>query len=220
MRDATGELIKILIADDEKIVADILREQISDQNRSIEICHDGLQAVKRLQEGGFDLIILDLVMPGLTGLEVLKYAKKLDPDLIVIIITGYATLETAIAAIKEGAYDYIRKPCKLEEMRIVVDRATEKVKQDRSNRELVRKLHDIYEKITVPEKASGEDREEASVPFFSSDAVELDYLLKRNTPASNHIERLQALSALRENGSLTEGEFRELKKHLLKTLHV
>ncbi len=219
MHEETGTQIKILITDDDKIIADILKELISNQDRLVEVCHDGLEAVEKIQKGTFDLIIVDLIMPGMNGLEVLKYAKKVNPDIIVIIITGYASLETAITAIKEGAYDYIRKPCKLEEMKIVVDRATEKIRLNRENKELLRKLQDAYQKLIVQKKGKDEDEKMTSIPFFSSDTVELSYLLNNRSPVNNHIEKLQALSTLKENGSLTVSEFRVLKKHLLEMIN-
>ena len=109
-----NQQINILIVDDEKAVADILKDCISNEKRSIDVCFDGLKAIDHIQNNFYDLIIVDLVMPKVGGIDVLKYAKKANPDVQVIIITGYASLETAIMAIKEGAYDYIRKPCKLE----------------------------------------------------------------------------------------------------------
>jgi CheY-like chemotaxis protein len=217
MHEETGARIKILIADDDKVIADILKELISNQDRSVEVCHDGLEASEKIQNDGFDLIVVDLIMPGMGGLEVLKYAKKINPDIIVIIITGYASLETAITAIKEGAYDYIRKPCKLAEMKIVVDRATEKIRLDRENKELLRKLQDADQKLIVQKTGKNEYAKMTSIPFFSSDIVELNYLAN-SPPVSNLIDKLHALSTLKENGSLTEREFKVFKKHLLEMI--
>jgi len=123
-----GLQTNILIIDDDKTIADILKDLLSETERrnAVDVCYDGLAAVENLQKNVYDLVIVDLVMPRIGGLDVLKYAKKINPDVIVIIITGYASLETAIMAIKEGAYDYIRKPCKLEEIKIAVENAIDK----------------------------------------------------------------------------------------------
>jgi DNA-binding NtrC family response regulator len=118
MHTRRGLNIKILIVDDDKVVADVLRDLISENGeRTVDVCYDGLSAIETIQKNLYDLLIVDLVMPRVGGLDLLKYAKKVNPDIIVVIITGYASLETAIMAIKEGAYDYIRKPCNLEEIR-------------------------------------------------------------------------------------------------------
>jgi len=208
--------IKVLIADDDKIIADILKELISNSDRSIDVCHDGLDAIEKIQKERFDLIIVDLIMPRVGGLDVLKFVKKIHPETIVIIITGYASLETAITAIKEGAYDYIRKPCKLEEMRIVVDRATDNIKLNRENKKLLEKLQQIYQETLAehPESVQATPRE--NIKFFSSHQTKLQHLFHNHLPSSTVIDKLNALSSLKQNGTLTEMEFNEFKKQLLK----
>ena len=175
MHEEIGLQIKILIVDDDKIIADILKDLITGKERSVDVCHDGLAAIERIQKNFYDLIIVDLVMPRVGGLDVLKYARKINPDVIVIIITGYASLETAIMAIKEGAYDYIRKPCKLDEIKIVVENAIDKISLNRENRELLKKLQDAYHELMVLKKDKNDEREIlteegkiASINFFSS----------------------------------------------------
>jgi len=218
MDEEIGLQIKILIVDDDKVIADILKDLISDKERSVDVCYDGLASVESIQKNPYDLIIADLVMPRVGGLDVLKYAKRINPDVIVIIITGYASLETAIMAIKEGAYDYIRKPCKLEEMKIVVENAIDKIKLNRKNRELVKELHDAYHELMVVKEEKDEDKKIARINYFSSNMPSLHYLYNNNSPANNYVDKLQALSSLKENGMLTESEFKEFKRHLLATM--
>jgi len=217
MKKGNGLHIKILIVDDDKVVADILKDLISedDSERSVDVCYDGLTAIERIQKNPYDLILVDLVMPRVGGLDLLKYAKKVNPDVIVVIITGYASLETAIMAIKEGAYDYIRKPCKLGEIRIVVNNAIDKIKLNRENKELLRKLQDAYHELMALKEKKLEDEEIAKISFFSPNVPSLHYLYNPDYPPNTHIDKLQALSSLKENGLLTEGEFRAFKKHLL-----
>jgi len=155
-------------------------------------------------------------MPRVGGLDVLKYAKKVNPDVIVIIITGYASIETAIMAIKEGAYDYIRKPCKLEEIKIVVENAVDKIKLNRENRELLKKLQDAYHELMLLKEEKDEGKKIASINFFSSNMPSLHYLYDNDSPPNNYVDKLQALSSLKENGMLTESEFKVFKGHLLK----
>jgi len=216
MHKEIGLQTKILIVDDDKIIADILKDLLADRERSVDVCYDGLASVECIQKNFYDLIIVDLVMPRVGGLDVLKYAKKINPDVIVIIITGYASIETAIMAIKEGAYDYIRKPCKLEEIKIVVENAVDKIKLNRENRELLKKLQDAYHELMLLKEKKDEGKKIASINFFSSNMPSLHYLYDNDSPPNNYLDKLQALSSLKENGMLTESEFKVFKGHLLK----
>jgi YesN/AraC family two-component response regulator len=214
--------IKILIVDDDKVIADILNDLLADTQRLVDVCYDGFAAIESIQKGFYDLILVDLVMPKVGGLDILKYAKKTNPNVIVIIITGYASLETAITAIREGAYDYIRKPCKLEEIKIVVENAIDKIKLNRENRELLNKLQDAYRELMVLKKEDDEDKfliddkKTEHINFFSSSPPSLHYLYNADSPSSNYVDKLQALTSLKDNGMLTENEFKEFKRHLLK----
>lgn len=210
--------INILIADDDKVIADILKDLISNPERSVVVCHDGLAATEKIKNSHFDLIIADLVMPQKGGMEVLRYAKQVNPDIIVIIVTGYASLETAVMAIKEGAYDYIMKPCKLDEIRIVIDRATEKIKLHKENRMLLQKLQEAYHELTVCDKGNVNQKKIASLNFFSSNMAGLHYLYSQNNN-SNVVDKLQTLSYLKENGTLTEDEFKSFKHYYLKQVN-
>jgi len=216
MHKEIGLQTKILIVDDDKIIADILKDLLADRERSVDVCYDGLASVECIQKNFYDLIIVDLVMPRVGGLDVLKYAKKINPDVIVIIITGYASIETAIMAIKEGAYDYIRKPCKLEEIKIVVENAIDKIKLNRENRELLKKLQDAYHELMLLKEEKDEGKKIASINFFSSNMPSLHYLYDNDSPPNNYVDKLQALSSLKKNGMLTESEFKVFKGHLLK----
>ena len=218
MPNVTTQQIKILIVDDEKAVADILKDCISDKERSIDVCHDGLDGIDHIQKNLYDLIIVDLVMPKVGGLDVLKYAKKANPDVLVIIITGYASIETSIMAVKEGAYDYIRKPCKLEEIRISVDNAIDKITLLRENRELLKEIKDAYHELMVLKEEKKPDKKISSINFFSSNMPSLHHLYNNNSSPNNTIDKLQALSSLKETGSLTEGEFKTFKQNLLKMI--
>jgi len=219
MANVTNQQINIFIVDDEKAVADILKDCISDKERSIAVCYDGLEGIEHIQNNFCDLIIVDLVMPKVGGLDVLKFAKKTNPDVLVIIITGYASLETAIMAVKEGAYDYIKKPCKLEEIRIAVDNAIDKIKLLRENRRLLKEIKDAYHELMLLKKEKKADKKISSINFFSSNMPSLHYLYNNNSSPNNTVDKLQALSSLKENGSLTESEFKTFKKNLLKMIN-
>jgi len=219
MPETTNQQINILIVDDETSVADILKDCVSDTGRSVDACYNGLDGIEYIQNNHYDLIIVDLVMPKIGGLDVLKYAKKENPDVLVIIITGYASLETAITAVKEGAYDYIRKPCKLEEIRIVVDNAIEKIRLYRENKKLLNQIQDTYSELMVLKQEKKTEKKISSINFFSSNMPGLHYLYNNSSSPNNTVDKLQALSMLKENGNLTESEFKSFKQKLLKTIN-
>lgn len=215
----TKQQVNVLIVDDEKDVADILKDCISDEERSIDVCYDGLDGIDHIQRNSYDLVIVDLVMPKVGGLDVLKYAKIANPDVLVIIITGYASLETAIMAVREGAYDYIRKPCKLEEIKIVVDNAIDKIKLFRENKELLKEIKDAYHELMLLKNEKKADKKISSINFFSSNMPSLHYLYNNNSAPNSTIDKLQALSSLKERGGLTESEYKTFKHNLLKMIN-
>jgi DNA-binding NtrC family response regulator len=215
----TKQQVNILIVDDEKDVADILKDCISDKERSIDVCYDGLDGIDHIQKNSYDLVIVDLVMPKVGGLDVLKYAKVANPDVLVIIITGYASLETAIMAVREGAYDYIRKPCKLEEIKIVVDNAIDKIKLSRENKGLLKEIKDAYHELMLLKNEKKADKKISSINFFSSNMPSLHYLYNNNSSPNNTVDKLQALSSLKERGGLTESEYKTFKHNLLKMIN-
>ena len=100
----------ILVVDDEAVIRDGIQRVLEGDQFGVETCMSGHNAIERLQEKEFGLVITDLKMPGMNGIEVLKAVKTLQPDIPVILITGYASIDTAVEAIKNGASDYISKP--------------------------------------------------------------------------------------------------------------
>nr|CBX29829.1 hypothetical protein N47_F15240 [uncultured Desulfobacterium sp.] len=190
---------------------------MDEQERSVSVCYDGAEAISMIKNESFDLIITDLIMPNIGGLDVLKHAKKKDPDTLVIIVTGYASLETAIAAVREGAYDYIMKPCKMGEIKIVINRASDKIKLNRENKELTRKLKEVYQELMLLNNRKHKSEKIKSLNFFSSGMAGLHHLYNDSMP-DNYIDKLQALSSLMEKGLLTESEFKTFKNHYLNLL--
>ena len=116
----------ILVIDDEETIRDSCEQTLSKEGYRVTTAEEGTEGLRRMKEESFDIILLDLKMPGLSGVEVLERIRKSDPDAIVIIITGYPSVESAIETLKMGAYDYISKPFTPEELRIIVGRALEK----------------------------------------------------------------------------------------------
>ncbi len=115
----------IHLIDDEPIIHEVLGQLLTSEGYEVEISSSGEEALAKLGEQSFDLTLLDLLMPGLDGLAVLKRIREKDPQATVIIITAYASVESALAAMKMGAYDYIQKPFKHEELLLTLQRAVE-----------------------------------------------------------------------------------------------
>lgn len=123
-----AEQRQILVIDDEQIMRDGCTRILSEHGWSVLPAENGSTGLAALRESlpAIDLILLDLMMPGMSGMEVLEQVQALDGTLPVIIITGYATVESAVEAMKKGAYDFIAKPFTPDQLRIVVKRAHER----------------------------------------------------------------------------------------------
>ena len=116
---------KILVVDDERDIRDGSERILTRKGYKVTTASNGEEALRYVEETQFAIVLLDLKMPGMDGLEVLRQIRETHPDTLVIVITGYATIETAIEAMKRGAYDFMPKPFKPDQLRIVVDRAIE-----------------------------------------------------------------------------------------------
>ncbi len=134
----------IHIIDDEPIIHEVLGELLTSEGYDVEISPNGDTALKKHQTKHFDLILLDLLMPGMDGIEVLKRIKNIEPYAVVIIITAYASVESAISAMKTGAFDYIQKPFKHDELLITVRRALEHKRLQEENFRLKDELKKKY----------------------------------------------------------------------------
>jgi CheY-like chemotaxis protein len=210
--------LRILIAEDEKNIGDLLVELLSRDDREITIVHDGLDAVRRLKKRSYDLLITDLMMPELDGMEVLHQAKRLYPQILVIIITGYASLETAIQAVREGAYDYLRKPFRLDELKISVDNACEKIHLMRENRRLLENLKKAqWEKKREKDVEMPEDN---SLPalgadYFGTGWMPPAYFQTDVISPSAALTEIERLGSLRQQGLITDEEFQTLKNKVI-----
>lgn len=137
--------IKILIAEDDDLNRDNLQELLSAGGYEAKGVKNGKEAMEVMVEEKFDLIITDLKMPQVDGLELLKFAKEMNPDNVVIIVTGYGTVNSAVDAMKLGAFDYIIKPLKDDLVKLTVARALSYVKLREENTVLKSHLKDKYD---------------------------------------------------------------------------
>ena len=136
---------RILIVDDEEIVIRSCRRILSDsQLYAVDSTQDGADALRRVDESEYDLLVLDIMMPGMDGLEVLQQVKERHPDVDVIMVTGLSQIQTAVKAMKLGAFDYLSKPFDPDELKHVVDRALERRRLLQENRNLKSEVGSKY----------------------------------------------------------------------------
>jgi DNA-binding NtrC family response regulator len=135
---------RILVIDDEEIMQDVLSDLLGVEGYQIDCAGTGEQGLERFSENEYDLVILDVMLPGESGIKVLDRIKKLNPDQPVIMITAFASVENAIEAMKKGADEYITKPFKNDEVVLLVRRSIEKYKLLLENRSLRQALHKRY----------------------------------------------------------------------------
>src|SRR5213593_877618 len=115
-RNAAGEVARVLVIDDEPIIRDVLHDILSREGYAIQSVPDAESGLRALAEADYDLIILDLMLPGLGGFEALKEIKRRDPDGVVVMITAYGSVESAVQGMRMGAHDYLIKPFKNEDV--------------------------------------------------------------------------------------------------------
>jgi len=138
------EKAKILIAEDEKTQRDLLEGFLKREGFSVEVVANGREALQRLEGNFFDTALIDYKMPELDGLQTLQEIRKLYPDLPVVMMTAYGTVETAVASMKEGALDYLTKPIDLDELLLILRRVIERTALIRENTELKAQLQERY----------------------------------------------------------------------------
>ncbi len=154
----TSEKTRILVVDDEEIVRESLGGWLEKDGYHVASAPDGRSAVERLKSDKWNVLLVDLKMPGMDGLQVLEEAKKLQPDASVVIMTAYATVETAVQAMKLGAFDYLVKPFDPEELSLMMQKITTQQALVRENLALRRALkrefrfHDLVSKSPAMQK--------------------------------------------------------------------
>ncbi len=125
----TSSKTSILILDDEPIVSKRLQPALEKKGYEVESFYDSSVALKRIHERNFDIVVSDLKMDGIDGMQFLTIVKELSPATEVIIITGFATMETAKESMRKGIFDFLAKPFKLGEIQEVIRRADEKIRK-------------------------------------------------------------------------------------------
>jgi len=135
---------RILVADDDIFVRDVIIKLLMEQGYSVITADDGHEAIRHLRLDDIYLVLTDLRMPGADGLEVLRTARHINPKIAVVILTAYGTLDTALEAVKEGAYDYLTKPFVMQQLLLVVRNAFNVAVLMKENEKLSSYLKDLY----------------------------------------------------------------------------
>ena len=134
----------LLVVDDEPGMREFLEIMLRKEEYNVKVASNGEEAIDMLQKETFDLAIVDIQMPGINGIEVLKNTREHHPNTTVIMITAFASHESAIEAMKLGAYDYITKPFKIDEIKLVISKALDKKILEQENTRLKKELETKY----------------------------------------------------------------------------
>jgi len=135
--------IGILVVDDEFSVRDSLYNWFKTEGYRVDTAENATEALKKLQENNWDIVLLDIKMPGMDGMELQKHIKRIDSSIIIIIITAYATVDTAVEAMKEGAFDYLSKPIDPDKLSILVRNAVNQKRLLAENIQLRQKVEEL-----------------------------------------------------------------------------
>jgi len=144
-------IVKVLIADDDKNLRRVLTNELCEEGFDVDDVESGIQAIDLLEKEEYDVLVLDLNMPGLGGMNVLRKMKALEWSTEVIVLTGHSTVSTAVEAMKLGAYDYLTKPFKMVELKAIIEKAYEKkvlVSENRGLKTQIKRQSQIQRIIT------------------------------------------------------------------------
>lgn len=135
---------KILVVDDEAIQRDIVKDILEDEGYDVATSSGGPEALEHIRRSPVDVVLSDLRMPGMDGVELLQHVKAFDPEIIVVVITAYGSVESAVDAMRKGAYHYLTKPLDKEQLTLIVQRAIEAKHLSDENRSLRQELRERY----------------------------------------------------------------------------
>lgn len=204
---------KILAVDDDYASRLLLKKSLKNDRYEVSLCESGEKALELIQEEKFDLVITDLIMEGIGGLELMEEIKKKDPELSLILLTGHASIETAIETVRLGASDYLLKPINVDELGFRVKRALEQI-------ELERKLKDAQKNLTYSATiatANHEINQPLTVIISAIDMIrmEIEKLNLKNERLDNYLElltksSLRIANLLRKLREITSPKMQEI----------
>ena len=221
------EISSILVIDDERGIREGCKRALTPQGFAVATAENGEEGLQKVKSGDIDLVLLDVMMPGTSGIDLISMIHQVDPEIVCIIITGYATVELAVRAIKQGAYDFLTKPFTTDDLMLVVNQGLERRRLSLE----ARRLQDIEKeaKLLEEEKVRLEELDRAKASFMllvthelkapvSAILTYLDLLLNDYIPAEEVKETLERAQARAKeeldliSDLLEFGKLKELKR--------
>jgi CheY-like chemotaxis protein len=227
-RDALDPPVRVLIVDDDQICREVLRDALDQLGVEMELAGDGVEGLEKLSAKPFDLLITDLNMPRMDGLGLLREARHRYPHILTIVITGYGSLESAVEAIRQGTYDYIQKPFRIDEIVLVTRNAVERIIILREKNRILQELTLAHRRLAQYEQ-SEKHRQEDALPaseerqgegldtlcLFPRHTAPLAVFERPSEGASRVLSALERLRDLRRQGVIDDREMERLKKKIL-----
>jgi len=222
---------RILIVDDETSVREVLSSLLAEEGYVVLAAATAEEGLEKMEGADISVALVDIKLPGMDGIELLAEIKRRSPFTEVVMMTSYASLETAIAAIRRDAYDYIQKPFKIEEIQIVTRNAIEKIKLVREKQRILEELRSAYRKLNQIEAEQG-SRESSparesddglghtlnTISLFPRHTLPLALFEKLPEESGGVLAVLERLKDLRQQGIINDGELDLLKKRVLDRL--
>jgi DNA-binding response OmpR family regulator len=212
-------VLRILIAEDDPNLGEALVSYLQEKGYAVDLARHGGEALNFISRRDYSLILTDLVMPEADGLEVLRAARQRNPAALVVVMTGHASLTSALQATREGAYDYLRKPFNLQEIEVAVDNAARLLHLREENGRLLEKLNELNAKLEELQQETAYPEADLPPAHDNGRSDPLRNLLwcyplpwEVDPPHQSDLERL--LGLYREK-LLTEQEFQILKERIL-----
>lgn len=218
---------RVLVADDDEVFQEILAETVEEAGAEVELAPDGLAALERLASADFDILISDLNMPRMDGLSLLRQVRTLYPHILSILVTGFGSLESAIEALRLGAYDYIQKPFMVEQVAVTVRNAIERVRSIKEKKALLARIEELHKKLCLLE---GKEYPGHEIYDTSGNLIRMPFPAGARsfrpetfleTPEGNPnraIAALENLKNLKREGVITESELERLKLVIIKRI--
>jgi CheY-like chemotaxis protein len=214
-------VVRVLVADDDEVFLEILAETVEQAHAVVDLAPDGLAALEQLSAGDFDILITDLNMPRMDGLTLLRQVRTFYPHILCILITGFGSLESAIQALRLGAYDYIQKPFMMEQVGVTIRNAVDRVKAYKERAGLLLEIETLQRKVCSLEGmqfGGGSNYDPPGTPLGGPLQADLSryrpdaFLEKPMGNPNRAIAALESLKGLKRDGIISDSELDRLKK--------
>jgi DNA-binding NtrC family response regulator len=214
---------KVLVVDDELFVRELLMEFLGKQDFEVFLAESGEKAIEIAKVDPPQVALIDLKMPGIDGLKAMQEIKKISPATLVIIMTGYPTIETSVEALRNGAYDYVVKPFKLNELKNAIDRALNErhLKLEIGElRERIKKLENELKIYQVSGKRNDFSRLQTNAELspIAGGALYGKKTKPNEKTEDMLLDQIKKLGELKDKGLLSQEEFETKKSELLSRL--